>query len=141
MKPHQKLRWQLAGILLVVIPIGFFTKLYRGPVQLWVNHSLGGVLYEIFWCLVVAWGWPKARPFLVALWIFLMTCCLEFLQLWHPLFLETIRNTCIGQVLLGTTFTWWDLPHYLIGSVIGGWIIFWLQKSCLSMISDINQNP
>jgi hypothetical protein len=47
------------------------------------------------------------------------------LQLWHPPFLTAIRATFIGKLLLGTTFAWWDFPHYLLGCVLG-WL--WLQQ-------------
>lgn len=54
-----------------------------------------------------------------------MTCILEFLQLWHPPFLELIRSYLIGRLLIGTSFSWWDFPHYLVGCLIGWW---WLAK-------------
>ncbi|MBN2105214.1 DUF2809 domain-containing protein [bacterium] len=125
----KRLRWKAAGIMIVIIPLGFYTKLYRGSMWIWVNHSLGGVLYEIFWCLFIVWLWPRAKPVRIAFWVFLVTCCLELLQLWHPFFLEKIRGTYLGQALFGTTFTWWDFPHYIIGSVIGGWMIDRLQRA------------
>jgi len=51
-----------------------------------------------------------------------ITCSIECLQLWHPLFLESIRSTFIGGTLIGTTFSWWDFPHYAIGCCVS-WFI------------------
>jgi hypothetical protein len=48
-----------------------------------------------------------------------------FLQLWHPPLLEQIRATLIGKLLLGTTFVWWDFPHYILGCIFG-WL--WLRQ-------------
>jgi len=45
------------------------------------------------------------------------------LQLWHPPFLELIRSTFWGRALIGTSFSWWDFPHYIFGSAIGGFLI------------------
>jgi hypothetical protein len=30
-----------------------------------------------------------------------------------------LRGTFLGAALLGTTFDWWDFPHYVIGCAIG----------------------
>ncbi|ODS34777.1 MAG: hypothetical protein SCARUB_00037 [Candidatus Scalindua rubra] len=56
----------------------------------------------------------RVSAFWVASSVLGITCFLEFLQLWHPPFLESIRSTFIGSVLIGTTFTWWDFPHYAL---------------------------
>jgi hypothetical protein len=112
--------------LVVVLPAGFYTKFYRGPGAHWVNDSLGGLLYEIFWCLVFALVIPRSKPFRIALWVLIATCCLEFLQLWHPPFLETLRSHFLGAAILGTTFDWMDFPYYAVGCAIG-WL--WLEKA------------
>jgi hypothetical protein len=106
---------------LAIVPLGFYTKFYSGPAADWVNDSLGGVFYEIFWCLVISLLFSKANPLAIALAVFVVTCTLEFLQLWHPPFLELIRRNFIGGTILGSSFSWSDFPYYFIGSVIGWW--------------------
>lgn len=105
--------------ILIITPIGFMSKFYSGPGYYWVNNSLGGVFYEIFWCLVFLFILPKARPAIIASIVFIVTCILEFMQLWHPPFLEYLRQFFIGRTILGTSFTWWDFPYYVVGSAIG----------------------
>ncbi|MFL9452122.1 MULTISPECIES: ribosomal maturation YjgA family protein [Nostocales] len=112
--------------LLIVTAMGFFFKYYVGPGDGWLNNYGSAVFYEIFWCLFAFIFFKgQAAIWQIPLWVFLITCMLEFLQLWHPPLLEQFRATLIGQWLLGTTFTWWDFPHYLLGCVLG-WL--WLQK-------------
>jgi hypothetical protein len=111
--------------LLVIVPFGFSTKFYTGYGQSWVRDSLGGVFYEIFWCLVVYLCCRRLRIGVIAAMVLFGTCCLEFLQLWHPPCLEYLRGNFIGSTILGTTFCWSDFPYYFIGSGIG-W--FWLKK-------------
>jgi Flp pilus assembly protein TadB len=53
---------------------------------------------------------------------------LEFLQLWHPSFLEFLRSNFIGRTILGTSFTWSDFPYYLVGGGIGWLLMKRLQK-------------
>jgi uncharacterized BrkB/YihY/UPF0761 family membrane protein len=113
----------------IITPLGFYSKFYEGPASEWVNNSLGGVLYVIFWCLLFSIPCSRVRPWKIALWVLLATCLLEVLQLWHPPFLETIRSTFIGGTLLGNSFTWLDFPHYLTGAAISWWLIGFLRGS------------
>ena len=110
--------------LLFVTPLGFLFKFYSGPGRWWFNDYGAGLLYEIFWILIVFFFFPtnkSARN--TPLWVFTITSLLEILQLWHPGFLENIRSYFLGKALIGTTFGWWDFPHYAIGCLIGwSWI-------------------
>ncbi len=110
---------------LIIIPIGFYSKFYRGPASEWVNNSLGGVFYELFWCFLLLLIRPAMRPGFIAIIVLIGTCALEFLQLWHPPFLESLRSTFIGRTLLGTTFFWSDIPYYFLGCGIA-WV--WMRR-------------
>lgn len=119
-------RWLTILSLLIVTPLGFLSKLYTGPAQNWFNNYAGDILYEIFWCLFFFLLIPHRKAIRqIPIWVFFVTCMLEFLQLWHPPFLQQIRANFLGRTLLGTTFVWWDFPHYAIGCIIG-WL--WLQQ-------------
>ncbi|MBN1782909.1 DUF2809 domain-containing protein [bacterium] len=114
-----RFRLRILCVLIFLVPLGFYTKHYHGFGKIWVSQSLGGVLYEIFWCLAAAAVFPKAHPVRISVIVFLATSVLECLQLWHPPFLTAIRATLIGRTLLGDTFTWLDFPYYVTGSVLG----------------------
>jgi len=108
--------------LLVVTPLGFAFKFYFGPGNWWSNNYGAGLLYEIFWILIAFLFFPSKRSAnAIPAYVFIITSILEFLQLWHPTFLEVIRSSFLGSALIGTTFVWWDFPHYVLGCLIG-WI-------------------
>jgi hypothetical protein len=111
-------RFNLFIAIIIIIPLGLVSKFYKGPLDQWLNNYSGGVFYEIFWILLVIFINPKIPPRLAAILVFMITALLEFLQLWHPPFLEAIRATLIGRLLIGTTFDWWDFPHYMLGCTI-----------------------
>ena len=115
--------------LLIVIPLGFLSKFYSGSAALWVNDYLGGVFYEIFWCLIIALIWTNVSVWKIVLWVFGITSILEIMQLWHPYPLELIRSTFIGRTLIGTQFAWLDFPHYILGCLIGWIWIVQIRKS------------
>ena len=126
-----KRKWILAG-LLVVTPAGFLCKWYAGPANRWFNNYGAGLLYEVFWCLTVFFFIPnKKHTTPIAIGVFAITSILETLQLWKPPFLQELRSTFLGKALLGTTFVWWDFPHYVLGCTIG-----WLCMRLLSKGTD-----
>jgi hypothetical protein len=46
------------------------------------------------------------------------------LQLWQPPWLQAVRATLLGRLVLGNTFTWGDFLYYAIGCGLG-WL--WLR--------------
>ena len=123
----KRVKWTLISIL-IIMPLGLYSKFYSGQAARWVNDSLGGVLYVIFWCLFVFLFLGNTKPWKIATGIFAITCLVEFLQLWHPLLLQYFRSHLIGRTVLGTTFTWFDFPYYLVGGGIGWLWMKFLQK-------------
>jgi hypothetical protein len=112
--------------LLIVVAMGFIFKFYTGTAHEWFNNYGAAVFYEIFWCLFLFLLVRSRKAVIkIPLWVFGITCGLEFLQLWHPLLLEQFRSTYLGRILIGTTFSWWDFPHYAVGCLLG-W--FWLRQ-------------
>lgn len=112
--------------LLIVIGMGFFFKFYNEFGQQWLNNHGAAIFYEIFWCLF-AFLFINSRKAVnkITIWVFVVTCILEFLQLWHPPLLDQMRSTLVGRLLLDSTFSWWDFPYYAIGCILD-WL--WLRK-------------
>lgn len=121
--------------VIIIIPIGFGAKFYNGPYSSWVNNSFAGVFYEIFWCLVFLMLLPKANPLKIVIWVLVITCILESLQLWHPFFLEVLRDNLIGQTVLGNSFNPSDYLYYFIGCILG-----WLWMCGLIRVSMFKNN-
>jgi hypothetical protein len=118
----------LSVSLILLIPLGLATKTVNGPgLPGWIHNHLGGVLYVVFWCLFFFPVFPRARTRALAGGVLAATCLLEFLQLWNPPFLAAIRGTAPGALLLGTTFSPADFPHYAAGAVLGGLWIHWIE--------------
>ena len=104
--------------LIFTIILGFATKFYDGLFSEWLNNSFSSIFYEAFWIFLVIFIRPQLKPNLVVFWVFIFTCFLEFMQLWKPPFLQTIRATLMGRLLLGNTFVWWDFLYYILGCTL-----------------------
>ncbi len=118
---HRFFQYRIALLisLAIIVPFGLLTKFYRGPGQAWLNDSFGSIPYEIFWILLVVFIWPQITKGSAAIAVLITTCILEVLQLWHPPFLQAIRATLPGKLVLGTTFVSWDFFYYFIGCFCG----------------------
>jgi len=126
-------RKRLLLLLLILIPAGFASKFYDGPLRIYVNDSLGGVLYVVFWIWIFAFLLPQARAGIIAFSVLAVTCGLEFLQLWHPPFLESIRACFLGRTLIGHSFSWLDIPHYFLGALVGYGVLRLLRPAGTSL--------
>ena len=113
-------RFRLLLALIILVPLGLATKVYEGPAASIVRGSAGGAIYVVFWSLFLMFFRPSLSPIRVVVAVTIATCGIELLQLWHPPFLEALRRTIVGKLLLGTTFAWQDFPAYFVGGVLAG---------------------
>ncbi len=127
MNQQIKFRFRIFAFIVLIAILGFGSKFYSGTASSWANNSLAGLFYETFWCLVIFMINPRVRALPIASWVFIITSVLEFMQLWHPEFLEIIRSTFIGSALIGTSFNWLDFPYYLAGCILGATMIRYLD--------------
>ncbi len=122
---HRVFQYRIAVLIsiLIVVPLGYVVRFYE-PAPEWLNDLFGSIAYEIFWILLVALLFPQASPLRTAVGVCVATCVIEFLQLWHPPFLEAMRATLPGRLVLGNNFAWSDFLSYFIGSFLG-WV--WMR--------------
>jgi hypothetical protein len=109
---------QLASIAALSVLAGLWLR-FDAPISPYLRDASGGISYVFFFILATGAVTRKASSAAIAISVLAVTCCLEFLQLWHPLWLEACRRTIPGRLLLGTTFEWTDFPPYFIGAVLG----------------------
>ncbi len=85
----------------------------------WRGHG-GGIPYVVFWITLWFTILPVRRwaP-VICLAVTVATCLLEVLQLWQPGWLVPFRATRFGAAWLGGSFTWHDLPPYVMGGGLG----------------------
>ena len=89
---------------------------FHSPLPALLRDASGGALYVVAWALVFAILRKRSKPQSLAICAFLITCAIEFLQAWHPAWLQAIRRTLPGRLILGTTFNWWDFAAYMVGA-------------------------
>lgn len=55
-------------------------------------------------------------------------CCwaIEIFQLYQAPWINEIRATLPGKLILGSGFLWSDMVAYVVGAALGMWIDIWL---------------
>lgn len=129
-RPSRSDRIALLISLGIILPLGYGIRFAQSPAPAWLHDALGSIAYEVFWILLAVLCLPRVAVTPIAIGVCLLTCGIEFLQLWQPPFLQVIRATLLGRLVLGNTFGWSDFPAYFIGSYFG-----WVWVKILRQIS------
>ena len=95
----------------------------------WWKSNGGGIPYTLFFVTFFIALIPRRKFLELAVGLSIgWSCLVEFFQLWHIGWLLQFRSNSFGAALLGSSFTWSDIPPYYIGGVIGDllfWTVFW----------------
>jgi hypothetical protein len=106
-------------LAIAVVAAGLFWRSGLIPLPQWLSNNGGDAL----WALMVFVGFgflvPRASTLTLALLALSSAWGVEFSQLYHAPWLDAVRATIPGRLVLGTTFNWPDLPAYAVGVVIG----------------------
>lgn len=78
---------------------------------------------DALWALMVFWIvrllWPRGATLQVALTALAFSYTIEISQLLHPAWLDAIRHTRLGGLVLGFGFLWSDIACYTVGVGMG----------------------
>ncbi|PSB51800.1 DUF2809 domain-containing protein [Chamaesiphon polymorphus] len=113
--------------ILAIFPLGYLIR-FSPSLPESIRDPGGSIAYQIVWILLVLFIYPVAHRRLTAICVCAGSCALEFLQLYQPPWLQAIRATLPGRLILGTTFLWSDLPVYFVGAYLGWLWVSWLDK-------------
>ena len=112
--------WYLLLVILV-IPTGLLIRKY--------DHILGGIgahAPDALWALMIYLGWgvinPRWKPWKKLVMTLVLAFGIEFSQLYHAPWIDRIRQTFMGSMILGHGFLWVDLVRYSVGAGVG-WVV------------------
>ena len=78
---------------------------------------------DALWAILVFLGFGlvfrRTSSLRVALLAFGFSCAVEFGQLYHAPWIDSMRATRLGALVLGVAFNWPDLFAYAVGIVLG----------------------
>jgi len=117
--PVARSRWRYAIAVAVTIVAGLASRAYAAYLPWWVAKNAGDALYAT----MVFWGFgflaPRARTSRVALTAMAFCFAIEFTQRYRAPWIDAVRATTPGRLVLGQGFHAFDLVCYVIGVALG----------------------
>lgn len=121
------------GLLTVaVLLLGLASRRYSAWLPPFVHAYVGDVL----WTLMVFLGFAmlfKRQPTRTIAWLALLfSFGIEISQLYHAPWLDNLRATRLGGLVLGFGFLWTDLFCYSVGIAVGVLVDRWVGTASIS---------
>ena len=115
-------------LVITVMILGLSTRHFSFYFPSWINLYLGDAL----WALMVFFLWGLLFRTRQTRWItlraLLFTFSIEVSQLYHSQWINSLRTTRLGGLILGYGFLWSDLIAYSVGIGVG--VLFeWVMLS------------
>lgn len=109
------------GILIVIVIIlGLASRKFGGYLPEFVKNYSGDVLWALMVYFLVAVMLYKESIMKVFIISIIFSFGVEISQLYQADWINSIRHTLLGGLILGYGFLWSDLICYVIGITIGG---------------------
>lgn len=120
-------------LYVVLILVTLFVGLASRKSPEYFNEFLAEYLGDTLWALLVFWGlgfvFQKKSIAYIAILSLTFSFCIELSQLYQAPWIESIRDTTLGALVLGHGFLWSDLICYTTGVGIGvGMELFIIQR-------------
>lgn len=99
--------------------VGLASRRFRQQLPSFVGEYSGDVLWALMLFLVVSFALahrPLAQRCIISM---VMALAVEVSQLYHAPWIDGIRSTTLGGLVLGFGFLWSDLVCYLVGIAAG----------------------
>jgi hypothetical protein len=117
--PSPRCRAVYALLVLTVIAAGLLWRPSLLPLPPFASKYGGDAL----WSLMVFFGFgllfPRSSTLTLAALAICFSSAVEFSQLYHAPWIEGVRATLPGRLILGSTFNWPDFLAYTLGVALG----------------------
>lgn len=118
---YKRNRLLYAVMTIIVVILGLFSRKLNNAIPNFINIYLGDALWALMVFIAFGFIFRNKETKLVALIGITFCYIIEFSQLYHANWIDNIRETTLGGLVLGYGFLWSDLLAYAIG--IGAGII------------------
>lgn len=116
---HKRYRPFYLIMIFIVICLGLLSRRMTTYIPDIIDLYLGDSLWALMIYLIICMffnSWPIKKVTLISI---LFCFLIEFSQLYHSNWIDMIRRTTLGGLILGYGFLWRDLVAYLLGIGFG----------------------
>ena len=115
--PRSRLAYSVA--ILLVIVMGLLSRRFPQFMPAALGKTPGDALWALMVFLGFGFAFRRASTSSVALAALLFCFVIECSQLYHAPWIDAVRGTLPGQLVLGSGFMWGDLAAYTVGVLVG----------------------
>jgi hypothetical protein len=115
--PRNPLTW--AALIALAVVLGLGSRRYGQSLPGFVAAYAGDTLWALVAFLGIGLLLPRASTWRVALLAMSFSAAIEGSQLYHAPWIDSIRRTTLGGLVLGQGFVWSDLACYAVGVGLG----------------------
>jgi hypothetical protein len=114
-------------VLLTIIS-GLLSRHLSSFFPIWINAYLGDALWALMVYQIFAIILNSRSIKTVAIYSIIFCYLIEITQLYHAPWIDSIRSTTLGGLVLGYGFLWSDILAYSIGVMFGAAIEILISK-------------
>lgn len=107
------------ALILLTVALGLGSRRYAASLPGFVAAYAGDTLWAVVAFLSIGLLLPRAFTERVALLAMSLSVLVEAGQLYHAPWIDSIRRTTVGGLVLGYDFVWSDLACYAVGVALG----------------------
>ncbi|ULL13163.1 DUF2809 domain-containing protein [Paenibacillus sp. H1-7] len=113
---HSRLRY--AAAVVITMALGLGSRKGAALLPHWIAEHAGDML----WAAMVYFGFRvllvKSSLSKAAGWSLLFSFAIEFSQLYQAEWIQEVRSSLLGSLILGRGFLWIDLARYAVGIAV-----------------------
>jgi uncharacterized membrane protein YbhN (UPF0104 family) len=117
------------ALLVIVVILGLASRKLTLIIPDFLDVYLGDTLWALMIFLGLSFIFINLETRFIALIGILFCYFIEFTQLYHAEWIDAVRHTTLGGLVLGYGFLWSDLLAYLIGIITGMLIDMMFKRS------------
>src|ERR1043166_1234961 len=117
---RNRLLYFIAGC--VVVPLALASRHYASWLPDILKKNTGDALWSVMVFITLGWIFPRWSMLRVSVSALLISYAVEISQLYHRPWLDNLRHTWLGGLILGYGFMWSDLVCYTIGVIVAAGI-------------------
>lgn len=116
---YNRNRLLYAVLVVIVMILGLLSRKCVNVIPDFIDNYLGDALWALMIYLGVAFIFKKKKIKIVAVLGLSFCYLIEISQLYHATWIDNIRKTTLGGLILGYVFLWSDLVAYSMGITVG----------------------
>lgn len=114
-------------LTIITIILGLLSRKVQGLPQIISSYS-GDILWALMVFFLFAFLFNKKSTIFILIISIIFSYGIEITQLYHVPWIDSIRATSLGGLILGFGFLWSDIVCYTVGIIIGSVIDFIINK-------------